>query len=161
MSFINIPEIRKEILTEYGFGDPPICDLLTIFNCPTMALDTKMSVRGEHCDECAYVYYASREVDGELLDGLFYVPSLLEHLYFLGKEENWSFDKMGQEPNDTLCADTRLVFISGCPAIYTEIYESSWTQRDLRFEISDMLKVVGALDYILSKELMRMLNKEQ
>ena len=160
MSFINIPQNRKEILTEYGFGDPPICDLLTIFNCPTMALDTKMSVRGDHCDECAYVYYASREVDGELLDGLFYVPSLLEYLYFLGSENGWRFDEIFEELSGTLGTDTRLVFISGCPAIYTEVCDYAWSQRDLRFEISDMLKVVGVLDYILSNELQRMLNKK-
>ena len=161
MSFINIPQNRKEILTEYGFGDPPICDLLTIFNCPTMALNTKISVRGDHCDEIAYVYYASLEANGEMLDGLFYVPSLLEYLYFLGREDGWSFEAISEELSGTLGADTRLVFISGCPAIYTEIYDYAWSQSDLYFEISDMLKIIGTLDYLLSKELQGLPTKKQ
>ena len=148
----EMKEARFALLSEYGFEAPPICDLLTIFNCPTLALNTKMSVRGDHADENAYVYYASREVDGELLDGLFYVPSLLEHLYLIGRERAWSFDALCQELNDTLGCEARLVFLRGCPAIYLEIYESAWPQRDLRFEISDMLKIVGTLDYLLTKE---------
>jgi hypothetical protein len=154
-------EARFALLRENGFEAPPICDLMSVFCGPHLALDTRMSVRGDHADERAYMYYASMEVDGELLDGLFYVPSLLEHLYFLGREKGWSFDALRQELNDTVCSDARLVFLSGYPAIFTEIYTSSWQERDLRFEISDMLKVVGALDYLLSKELERMRAEEQ
>ena len=154
-------EARFALLKENGFADPPICDLLTVFGCPTLALDTKMTVRGDHADDCAYVYYASKEVDGELLDGLFYAPSLLEHLYFLGREKGWSFDALWQEVDNTLGSDGRLVFVSGCPAIFIEIYESSWAQRDLRCEISDMLKIVGALDYLLCREQQRLAGEGQ
>ena len=152
----DVIKSRFEILRENGFSEPPICDLMSVFHGPCLALETGMSVRGDHCDECAYVYYASMEVNGELLDGLFYVPSLLEYLYFLGRKSGWSFDLQLQHLNAAISADTRLVFLSGFPAIFSEIYSTSWSERDLRFEISDMLKIVGALDYLLSEELNRM-----
>ena len=153
----EIREARFALLKKNGFENPPICDLMSVFNCPNLALDTRMSVRGDHSDEIAYIYYASVEVDGELLDGLFYVPSLLEYLYFLGREKGWSFNDLWQDLNNTIYGDARLVFLRGYPAIFTEIYESSWSEKDLRFEISDMLKIVGSLDYVLNKELQRML----
>ena len=151
----EMKEARFALLCEYGFGEPPICDLMAVFGCPTLALNTTMMVQGDHADDCAYIYYASLEVECEQLDGLFYAPSLLEHLYFEGRESGWNFDAMLEELNSAISADARLVFVRGCPVIYTEIYEASWAQRDLRFEISDMLKIVGALDYLLSRELRR------
>ena len=151
----KIDEKRIEILKEHGFDNPPICDLLTVFSCHTLALDSKMSVSGDHGDEHAYIYYACKEVNGELLDGLFYVPSLLEYLYFIKREQNYNFNNVLQELNKHLHTEGKLVFISGCPAIFIDIYEYCWTSRDLRFEISDMLKIVGTMDYVLNKELQK------
>ena len=157
----EIKEARFALLQEYGFGDAPICDLLAVFRGPHLALDTKMTIRGDHADDLAYVYYASMEVEGELLDGFFHTPSLLEYLYVLGRERGWSFEPMLQEINRAFGCEARLVFLSGYPAIFTEVYEASWATRDLRFEISDMLKIVGATDYLLCQEYERLLAEER
>ena len=156
----EMKEARFALLKEYGFGDAPICDLMAVFRGPHLALNTNMTIRGDHADDLAYVYYASMEVDGELFDGLFHVPSLLAHLHVLGHKCGWSFEPLLQELNGALGCEARLVFLSGYPAIFTEVYEASWATRDLRFEISDMLKIVGAADYLLCKEYERLLAEE-
>ena len=48
--------------------------------------------------------------------------------------------------------DLELVFIHGYPMIFTPIYDSDTTPEDIRWQISDMLKVVGQLDYFLQRK---------
>lgn len=144
---------RLALLKEYGFSDRPDCDLSWVFPAPAYALDTEMLVQGDHATDRAYIYYASVETyDKEQLNGLFYSPSLLEYMLVDFRGE-WSFDRMLKTVRKQLDCDVRLVSVSGYPNLFIEIDEYDWREADIRFQISDMLKLIGQLDYLLPRKL--------
>ena len=145
---------RLALLRKYGFSDRPDCDISWIFPAPAYAMDTHMSVRGDHSSDLAYVYYATSVEGeaGEMLDGLFYSPSLLEYLlYDFGNEIK--LNRLVSDLRRQLDCDMRLVFVKGYPNFFIAIDEYDWREADIRFQISDMLKLIGQLDYLLPRKL--------
>lgn len=151
----QISKERIELLKKHGFGETPDCDVMIAFHSFSMALDTKMSIQGDHATDCAYIFYSRTESnDGELLDGLFHAPSLLEYMLWQYRGE-WSFSRMLGNINRQLGNSIRLVSVGGIPMLYCELSDVDWTDCYFNFSVSDMLKLVGQLDYLLPRTLAR------
>lgn len=138
---------RKTLLNECGFGAPPDGEDTAAFDYRSLALDTKMSVTGDHASDHAYIHYA--ETDD--LCGFFYAPSLLEYLMTFHRDD-CNAKAIVRELRRFSSCELSLVFLRGYPMIFTPMYDTDTTPDDLRFQISDMLKVVGQLDYFLSRK---------
>ena len=140
---------KLEILKELGFGRFPDCDPSYAFGSAPLALDTKMIVRGDHADDCAYIYYAKTKIDSVEVEGLFFAPSILEHptLNYL----TYDFDSVLEEINTHISSEVRYCFVGGIGMIYIEISSYDW-ELELRYPLSDMLKLIGITDYVLSRE---------
>ena len=151
----RIPPERLELLTELGFGDTPDCDPSYAFGTQTLALDTKMGVRGDHAEDRAYVYYARTEVDGEVLDGFFFAPSMMDYLNMM-YGNSWDFAPLMDKINGYIGGYGRYVGVGGFPMLYVEVFETDWKNRDLRDPLSEILKLVGISDYVLGGELERL-----
>ena len=138
---------RLALLQEYGFGESPDCDLLGAFSLGDLALDTHMEVEGEHATDHAYIYYAVTE-DRE---GLFYAPSLLEGM-LLAFSGEWNPKSLLPSVNAQLDGEVEYVFVGGFPMFYLPVTEYDWKYDFLRSCVSDMLKVVARLDYLLPRK---------
>ena len=138
-----------EVLTKIGFGNVPDCDPSFAFGTFTLALNTNMIVRGDHADDVAFIYYSCVEVDGRIYDGLFYAPSILEHphLNYQTFDVNEILDKI----NQYAYCDAEYVGIGGIHMIFLPISKFQW-ELDIKDALSDMLKIVGILDYLLTSE---------
>lgn len=149
---MSIPQNRLEILRELGFGDVPVCDCSYAFRTQTLALHAKMSVNGDHATDIAYIYYASVPCEDEVLDGLFYAPSLLEYMPVFAERE-WHFDEMLEDICRTIGCEASVVGVGGFPMIFVPTCEYDFTKEQrLRDALSDMLKLIGICDYFLSRE---------
>ena len=149
---MNIPQARLDILKELGFGRVPDCDCSYAFGTQTLALDAKMTVNGDHASDIAYIYYACYSDKGEVLDGLFYAPSLLEYMPMFAERE-WHFDGMLEDICHTISCEASVVFVGGFPMIFVPTYDYDFTKgENLRDPLSDMLKLIGICDYFLSRE---------
>lgn len=139
---------RIALLKEYGFNDGQD------YGFPTHAytMDTKMLVQGDHATDHAYIYYSSvKTFEDEQLEGLFYSPSMLEYL-LVDYGGEWDFNRMLKTVQKELDCEVRLVSVHGEPYLFIEIDEYDWKMADIRFQISDMLKLIGQLDYLLSRK---------
>ena len=145
----KISDDKMQLLKELGFGRVPDCDPSFAFHAPVVAYNTNMMVRGDHADDCAYIYYACIEIDGEVLDGFFYAPSILEHP--LLNYQKWDVNEVLQELENHAGCFVRELSVGGIPMLFVEIDEYNWKLKDLRFPFSDMLKVVGSTDYLFSR----------
>lgn len=152
---------RLALLAEYGFGKCPDCDFSYAFGAPAYAMDTHMIVQGDHASDRAYIYYATVDTyEDEHLEGLFYSPSMLEYL-LLDFGGEWDPCRMVKDLGKGLDCEVRLVAVHGYPMLFIEIGEYEWKKADIRFEVSDMLKVVGRLDYLLPRKRDRLLAKRR
>ncbi len=149
----NISLDRLNLLTKLGFGAVPDCDPSFAFRTSVVALNTNMIVRGDHADDVAYIYYACVQKDDELLDGFFYAPSLLEHP--LLNYQIFDIDGLLNEISKHVYCSVRFVGVGGIPMLFVEISEYDWKMNDLHSPLSDMLKLIGILDYFLSREFNR------
>ena len=158
LTLMKLSSDRRKVLEEHGFAPSPDCDVLTALGAP-LALDARIWVQGEHGTDCSHIFYATAEVDGEVLDGLFYAPSLLEYLMqWYGKR--WSPKRTIREVNRCLDDEVRLVFVRGMPMIYYELAEYEWQIGTLSWSISDMIKAIARLDCLLPRVLKRMLEQD-
>lgn len=138
---------RVALLKACGFAAPPDSEDSEAFYYRSLTLDSKMLVTGDHATDYAYIHYAETDE----LSGFFYAPSLLEYLLtFHGDEIN--VKNLIRELSRYSDCDLSLVSVRGYPMIFTPIYQNDTTVHDLRYQISDMLKVVGQLDYILPRK---------
>ena len=147
------PPRRLEALRAMGFGEVPDCDVSYAFQAPTVALDTKITVQGDHGSDCVYIYY-SRPVDleGNSLCGYFHAPSLLEYLPLeFGKK--FSIERLVREVSRVSSSEVRLVYVHGYPMLYVE----ADTDDFLRDGYSDIMKTVGQMDYFLSRAWLRLM----
>lgn len=138
---------REALLRACGFDTPPDGEDTAAFGYRSLALDTKMSVAGDHADDHAYIHYAETDE----YSGFFYAPSLLEYLMTFHKDE-CNAERMVRELRRFSSCELELVFIHGYPMIFTPIYDNDTTPNDIFWQISDMLKVVGQLDYFLQRK---------
>ena len=150
-----IPPEREALLKACGFGAPPDGEDTQAFDYRSLALDTRMSVTGDHNSDHAYIHYAETDA----LCGFFYAPSLLEYLMTFHRDD-CNAKAMVRELRRFTSCDIELVFIHGYPMIFTPIYDNDTTPEDVFWQISDMLKIVGQLDYLLSRKRDRIWRKE-
>ena len=148
------PEHLK-VLTALGFGDVPDCEPSFVFHTDVLACDTRMSVAGEHATDCAYIYYANLAYEQELLDGFFFAPSMLEHL-IMQYPDRFHFDPLLQKLNHQLGTECKLVFLAGIPMLFIEVAPYEWVMGNVSSALSDILKIVGASEYILNGEQQRL-----
>ena len=146
---IKISSERIEILTKIGFGNVPDCDPSFAFGTFALALNTNMIVRGEHADDIAYIYYTCIEIDERIYDGLFYAPSLLEHPYL--NYQIFDVNKVLDKINQYAFCDAEYICVGGIHMIFVPICDYEW-KVDIKTPLSDMLKIVGILDYFLTHE---------
>ena len=146
---------RLEILKELGFTDVPDCEPSAAFKTYVVALDTNIIVRGDHADDIAYIYYSCVEVDGEVLDGFFFAPSILEHPFL--NYQTYDVKALLEEIDKDMYTGAKYVFVGGYPMIFMEVSEYDWKSKDLRILLSDMLKIIGVTDYFFSREFNRQL----
>ena len=144
----KISSKRLEILTKIGFSNPPDCDPTMAFHTYSLALDSKMIVRGDHASECAYIYYCNLKDNEREYDGLFYAPSLLEHPHLNSKI--FSAEEILNNIKEYCYSDAEYVGIGGIPMIYIPVSDYDF-DFDLKDPLSDMLKLIGMLDYFLSE----------
>ena len=147
------PPERLEALRAMGFGEVPDCDVSYAFQAPTVSLDTKITVQGDHGSDCVYIYY-SQPVDseGNSLCGYFQAPSLLEYLPLeFGKK--FSTERLVREVGRVCGSEVRLVQVHGYPMLYVE----ADTEYSLRYGYSDIMKAVGQMDYFLSRVWLRLM----
>ena len=150
------PELRNA-LQAMGFGEVPDCDVSFAFQAPTLALDTGISVAGDHADDLVYLYFSCPEAaNGERLCGYFHAPSLLEYLplEFGGK---FSVERLLREVNRVCGGEVRLVQVHGYSMLYVEAKTAEW----LAWGYSDILKCVGQMDYFLTRAWRRLMAERQ
>jgi len=147
----TIPEEKMKILQAHGFDPALRCGLESAFYSQTVALDSKMLVQGDHATDYAYILYSCVEEGGEVLDGLFYSPSILEYM-LLDFGAEWELSPMLKSINRQTHGEVRLVGVGGYPMLYTEICDFEWEEGSLRYAVSDMLKVVAVLDHLLPRK---------
>ena len=138
----EISEKREKELRGYGFGyDVSDTEASMAFPGPVMSLDTHMLVTGE-------IYYANL---GDLC-GFFYSPSILGRLCYYRPEFNIDYylRRINRESDNRILA----VEVSGYPMLYVACPEE---KREIKYAVSDMLKLVGELDYLLPKRLRALL----
>ena len=157
--FSFISEARLSILKKLGFTDVPDCDPSYAFGTQAMALDAQMFVEGDHDTDCAYIYYACVTDKDKTLDGLFYAPSLLEYMPVFANSE-WRFDAILSDICETISCEASVPSIGGFPMIFIPTDEYDFSKGEcLRFPLSDMRKLIGIMDYFLSRERMRFMRK--
>lgn len=150
---------RLALLREFGFGNIPECEISQCLTSPAYAMDTKMLVQGDHATDHAYIYYASVGTsDGEEQKGLIYFSSLLSYLLCDHKGE-WDFSRMLKDLQNQLDCKVQLIALQGYPAMFIEMNDRHWNSNSLRTRISDMLKLIGQLDYLLPRKRERLLAK--
>ena len=143
---------RLALLKKCGFDDSPDSDLSRGFPAPAFAMDTQRLVQGDHATDHAYLYYACVKTwEDEELEGLFYASSLLEYL-LVDYGGEWDFGRMLKTIQKQLDCEVRLVSVQGYPFLHIGIDEHNWRTADIRSEISDMLKLIGQLDYLLPRK---------
>ena len=152
---------RLALLKEYGFCDRPDCDLSWGFPASAYAMDTNILVQGDHATDHAYIYYAFvKTFEDEELEGLFYSPSLLEYL-LVDYAGEWDFDRTLRTIQKQLDGEVRLVSVQGYPNLFLEVNESDWSTTGIRCRVSDMLKLIGQLDYLLPRKRDRLCAKRR
>lgn len=152
---------RLTLLKKYGFDDRLDSALAIGFPMPAYAMDTKMTVQGSHATDRAYVYYSCvKTFEDEELEGLFYSPSLLEYLLvdYIGE---WDCNRLLKDVQKMLDCEVRLVSVDGYPALFIKIDERNWSTGDIRSQVSDMLKLIGQLDYLLPRKLQSLRTKRR
>ena len=152
---------RLAVLEKHGFDTQGNSPLSFAFYSQTASLDAKMLVTGDHATDYSTIYYASEQTDFYgLLDGLFYSPSMLEYLLIdFGGE--WDPERTVRDINSALAADFRIVSVGGYPMFFTEICDYEWNAGDISDSVSEMLKLVGVLDYVLSKKRRSLIEKRR
>ena len=150
MDIRQISSDRVAVLKKYGFQESTSehrCGMADYFYSPILFRDTGMLVTGDHATDYATLIYA--EEDGRC--GLFYAPSMLEYL-LLDFGGEWSVERLMRDLNHGSDCKLTLEAVGGLPMIYTEIDDTDWKTGDLDYQVSDMLKVIGRLDYILLRK---------
>ena len=134
-----------KMLEECGFK-PYItdCDLMSAFKNRAYCLDTKMLVRGDHATDCAELIYAHEEN----FKGLCYAPSLIEYM-LLDFQDKEGIKRIIKRVGKAIGAEIELEFIGIFPMVTIRCDETDFEIFGLNEYVSDMLKVIGILDYLL------------
>jgi hypothetical protein len=66
---------------------------------------------------------------------------------------------MLKDLQNQLDCKVQLIALQGYPAMFIEMSDRHWNSNSLRTRISDMLKLIGQLDYLLPRKRERLLTK--
>ena len=144
-----------EKLKSYGFERYlKNCELLDAFRKPAYYYDSKMIVAGAHSSENADIIY----VEEDDFKGLTYASSLME-VIMIDYPTNHNIQKIVKQV--AKITDTEIEFrsIGAYPMVVSACDETDFDNGEIKYHISDMLKVIGALDYLLQKRDRYLLNK--
>lgn len=137
-----------EILKQFGFKPYCTnCDLLSAFKKPAYGLDTQMIVQGDHADDIAELIYACEDD----FKGFCYAPSILEAI-MINYPKKHNIDKVLKKL-EKVGIFVELKFVGIFPMVVLPCDEKGLESPLLKFDVSDMLKVVGILDYLLQQRL--------
>ena len=146
-----------EILKSYGFERYlKNCELLSAFKYPAYYIDSKMIVSGAHSTESADIIYV--EQDG--FKGLTYASSLMEAI-MIDHPTNHNIKAIVKQIAKTTDTEIEFKFIGAFPMVVSACDESDFKDGGIKYHISDMLKVIGSLDYLLQKRDRYLLNKSK
>lgn len=138
----------KTFLQEYGFKD---CGMLVDwsheFNNSAYCYNTKMLVAGAHSTDYANLYYVSETT----LEGLCYSSSLLE--YLLTDFNNNGIEMIIKKIGKYMGIKVELYKEAYVPLVVMRCNENTFNPNVMARKIGDMLKVIGALDYLLQQRL--------
>lgn len=134
------------ILEKYGFQPYANGDELNYKNQPYY-YDTKMIVQGSHTDDYAYIICA----DEEEIKGFCYASSLIEHL--MTDFDNHNIEKILKEMSKYTGIYLELYCNGNVPLVVNKCDVNALDERSLKSRMSNMLKAVGILDYLLQKRL--------
>ena len=147
---------KIEILKSYGFTRYTTdCELMYAFRNEAYGLDTKMLVQGAHADDYADLIYAEEEG----FQGFCYCSSLMEDIMLNFSNHNVEriVKKLGTVANVWL----ELKAIGGYVMVVSKCDDFDFNNDYIRWHISDMLKAIGMLDYLLQQRLKYLMNKRR
>lgn len=142
----------KAILEKYGFQPYLSGDELNYKNQPYF-YDTKMTVQGSHTDDYAYIIC----VDEEEIKGFCYASSLIEHL--MTDFDNHNIEKILKEMSKYTGIYLELYCNGNVPLVVNKCEVNILDERSVKSRMSNMLKSVGILDYLLQKRLVTLRKK--
>lgn len=143
-----------EKLESYGFKRYlKNCDLLVAFRKPAYYYDSKMIVAGAHSTEDADIIY----VEEENFKGLTYASSLMEDIML--NYPNHNIKHIIKQIAKTTDTEIEFKFIGGYPMVVSACDETDFNDGGIVYHISDMLKIIGSLDYLLQRRDRYLLNK--
>ena len=142
----------KAILEKYGFQPYVNGGELNYKNQPYF-YDTKMIVQGSHTDDYAYIIC----VDEEEIKGFCYASSLIERL--MTDFDNHNIEKILKEMSKYTGVYLELYCNGNVPLLVNKCEVNVLDERNVKSRMSNMLKSVGILDYLLQKRLVTLRKK--
>ena len=138
--------------TRYESG----CELMYAFERPAYAIDTGMLVQGDHATDYAELIYA----DEENFRGFCYAPSMLERL-MMTYPYTHGVEKILRQIGRTTGVCAELAPVGIYPMIVIRCDDGDFACGNIRYYLSDMLKLIGMLDYHLQHRLAYLDKKER
>ena len=135
-----------EILKQYGFMPYDNGDELNYVNQPYY-YDTKMIVQGSHADDYAYIIC----VDEQDVKGFCYASSLME--YVITNFDNHNIEKILKDISKYTGIYVQLYYNGNVPFVVNRCQVDNLDATSVKSRMSNMLKLVGSLDYLLQKRL--------
>ena len=143
-------------LEEYGFKiDNSGRGILSAFSKPTYGLVPNMLVQGSHATDIASVHYS----DEEEINGFCYYSSLMEELAMRFPKTH-NIEGIIKKLNKYSDTELKIKFHNGYAFVVSECDEQDLHLKTIDYCISDILKSVGSLDYLLQQRLSYLQTKE-
>lgn len=147
-------ESQKSLLKELGFTPCKSGGVYNSVRGEVYEKDTLMRVEGDHAVDYAYLYYADCD-EGQ---GFFYLSTLLGGLSFFPCSEGYSPFKTVKELARHLSIGALEVKPVGDDLCVFSACDLA-DEEEAKECLGEMYKLVGALDYVLSKKRIRIENK--
>lgn len=132
------------------------CELMYAFRKPAYGIDTRMLVQGDHATDYADLIYA----DEEDFQGFCYAPSMLERL-MMSHPYTHGVEKMLRQIGRVTGVWVELAPVGPYPMFVIRCDDGDFTCGNIRYYLSDMLKLIGILDYHLQHRLAYLDKKER
>lgn len=131
-------------LESYGFKiDKSGRGILSAFCRETYVLEPHVLVQGDHATDIAVLHYS----DLEEINGICYYSSLMERVAMSYSAQE--IDKILKKINKYSDTDLKLKSCNGYVFVVSECDERDLELNTLDYCVSDMVKAIGVLDYML------------
>ena len=149
-------EFKKQ-LENYGFKiDKSGRGILDAFTKDTYVLEPNILVQGAHATDIACIHF----VDEEEVKGFCYYSSLLEELAMRFPFTH-NAEGIIKKINKFSDSNIKIKWINCYNFIVSECDETDLKNGTLIYSLSDIMKVIGQLDYLVQKRLNYLDNKER